>query len=77
MFHSTLTSKGQTTIPKEIREALKLAPGDRLIYTLDEKGSVRLEVVHGATALKGRLASNKGQGMTFEQIRRAAADKRR
>ena len=32
MLHSTLTSKGQTTIPSEVREALNLRPGDKISY---------------------------------------------
>ena len=31
---STLTSRGQTTIPKPIREAVGLQPGDRVEFTL-------------------------------------------
>jgi antitoxin PrlF len=31
---STMTSKGQTTVPKEIREALDLGPGDKLTWEL-------------------------------------------
>jgi AbrB family looped-hinge helix DNA binding protein len=31
---ATLTSKGQTTIPREVRRFLKLKPGDRLEFTL-------------------------------------------
>lgn len=38
---STLTSRGQTTIPKPIREALQLQPGDRVEF-LVEKGEVIL-----------------------------------
>ena len=29
---STITSKGQTTVPKEIRDALDLEPGDKLTW---------------------------------------------
>lgn len=37
---STVTSKGQTTIPKEIRTRLRLKPGDRLEFLVDEDGRV-------------------------------------
>jgi len=41
MPSSTLTSKGQTTLPKEIREQLHLQSGDRIEYTV-ESGRVYL-----------------------------------
>jgi AbrB family looped-hinge helix DNA binding protein len=40
MSTSTLTSKGQTTIPKDVRERLNLHPGDRLEFVIDEDGRV-------------------------------------
>lgn len=40
MSTSTLTSKGQTTIPKDIRKRLNLHPGDRLEFVIDENGRV-------------------------------------
>jgi len=39
---STLTSKGQTTIPGEIRRHLKLKPGDRIEFVVEKDGKVRL-----------------------------------
>lgn len=34
MPRSTMTSKGQTTVPKEVREALRLEAGDRLTWEI-------------------------------------------
>ena len=34
MARSTLTSKGQTTVPKEVRKALDLEPGDKLSWEI-------------------------------------------
>jgi antitoxin PrlF len=42
MAASTLTSKGQITIPKEVRERLGVKEGDRLIFQFDERGDLRL-----------------------------------
>ena len=42
MASSTVTSKGQTTIPAKIREFLKLSSGDRLEYIMCEDGKVMI-----------------------------------
>ena len=41
---ATLTSKGQTTIPKPIREALEMKTGDRMTFTLLPDGIVLMRV---------------------------------
>jgi AbrB family looped-hinge helix DNA binding protein len=41
---ATLTSKGQTTIPKEIRDSLSLKAGDRMTFTLMPDASVLMRV---------------------------------
>jgi antitoxin PrlF len=71
MTYSTVTSKGQTTIPGEIRAALNIKPGDKLEYAVDgDHATVRVHP--GTRALKGALASKKGKGMSFAQVREAA-----
>jgi antitoxin PrlF len=40
---STITEKGQTTIPKPIRDALGVGYGGRIAFSLDEKNRVFVE----------------------------------
>ena len=37
-----LTSKGQVTIPREIRDRMGLKKGDRVIFRFDEQGRLEL-----------------------------------
>jgi antitoxin PrlF len=39
---STMTIKGQVTVPKRIRDALKLSPGNRVRFDVNESGQVVL-----------------------------------
>lgn len=48
MSAATLTSKGQTTIPKDIRDGLGIAPGDQLDFHLLSNGSATMRVRRGA-----------------------------
>ena len=48
---TTLTSKGQVTIPKQIRDALNLAPGSLVEFDVNREGEV---VIHKAGARPGR-----------------------
>jgi antitoxin PrlF len=43
---STITSKGQLTIPVDIREALNLQSGDRIEFMLDDHGIVRVRALN-------------------------------
>ena len=48
MSAATLTSKGQTTIPKDIRDGLGLAPGYQLDFHLLSNSSATIRVRRGA-----------------------------
>ncbi|MCF8030835.1 MAG: AbrB/MazE/SpoVT family DNA-binding domain-containing protein [Desulfohalobiaceae bacterium] len=55
-MHSTLTSKGQITLPKALRERLNLSAGDRIEFVLDEDSNVRLVIKPSSLhRLKGML----------------------
>jgi antitoxin PrlF len=72
MPRSTVTRKGQTTIPGKVRKALRIQPGDTLEYVV-EGDQATIRVHPGIRSLKGALSSNKGNRMSFAQIREAAA----
>lgn len=44
MAFATVTSKGQTTIPKDIRTAANLKAGDRIHFTVLEDGTIIVRV---------------------------------
>ncbi len=37
---ATITSKGQVTIPKDIRDMLKIGPGDQIDFIISDEGAV-------------------------------------
>jgi antitoxin PrlF len=42
-YLARMTSKGQVTIPAELRQRLGTEPGDRLRFTVDDHGAVTVE----------------------------------
>jgi antitoxin PrlF len=56
---STLTAKGQTTVPRVVREALGLGPRQRILYEIEED-SVRIRAASSSLqASAGILADGK------------------
>lgn len=54
MAEATLSSKNQIVIPREVREALNLKPGDKLVIVLREDRAIVLEKPKSlAEAMKG------------------------
>ena len=58
---ATLTSKGQTTIPKEIRDSLRMKPGDRMTFTLMSDGTVVMRVKSKSVADVAGILHKKGR----------------
>jgi len=61
MSISRVTSKGQVTIPSEVRKALKIAQGDDLLFEVATDQTARLRVVRRQqlSDLYGALRSTK------------------
>jgi AbrB family looped-hinge helix DNA binding protein len=73
MPYSTLTSKGQTTIPREIRKLLGLRENDRILYEV-ENGKVAIKPapsVHELYAIFKPHIRRRGAPPTKAQMRAA------
>lgn len=73
MAIATMTSKGQTTIPQEIRSFLGLHTGDKLEFIIEDGGRVVLAplTIH-VSELKGMLPKPK-KSISVEQMNKAIA----
>ena len=68
---ATLTSKGQTTIPKEIRDSLGMKSGDRMTFTLMPDATVVMRVKSGSlNKLAGALHKKGRKPVPVEQLSR-------
>jgi AbrB family looped-hinge helix DNA binding protein len=59
MASAKLTSKGQITIPKDVRDALGVQPGDRIAFTIRRDGTVTVAAdTIDIRSLRGSLKSD-------------------
>jgi antitoxin PrlF len=71
---ATLTSKGQLTLPKEIRDWLGLDAGSMLDFRLLPDGTITARVVKpDARAIRGLLRSPHAEPLTIGQMDEAVA----
>ena len=74
MTIATLTSKGQTTIPKQVREHLKLSAGDKLDFVIEAEGRVVIRPAKlDVRGLKGLLKRRDGKVLSIAQMNAAIA----
>jgi AbrB family looped-hinge helix DNA binding protein len=71
MPSTTLTSKGQVTIPKAVREELGLREGDRVAFRVQEDGTVVVEPeTVDVLSLAGVLTPRR-KGVSIEEMNEA------
>ena len=73
-MESAITEKGQATIPKAIREHLRLKPGDRVKFFVHPDGSVVLPPKLPAAALRGIVKSRCRRPVTIDEMTKAVAE---
>ena len=71
-MESAITSKGQATIPKAVRDHLQLRPGDRVRFFIHPDGSVVLLPRVSITTLSG-MVKPRVPTVTLDDMERAIA----
>ena len=71
---STLTSRGRITIPKSIRDALCLRPGDRVEFALEGNQVVLRRPGADGTELDGMLDRSNREPVSIEEMEKAIED---
>jgi antitoxin PrlF len=72
-MRTKLTSKGQVTIPKEIRDRLGVRPGDKVQFFIDDRGRAVLEPTIKLRDLVGILPRSERR-LTIEEIDKGIAE---
>ncbi|HSF42529.1 MAG TPA: AbrB/MazE/SpoVT family DNA-binding domain-containing protein [Thermoanaerobaculia bacterium] len=74
MAIATVTSKGQITLPKEVREHLHLSEGDRVEFVIEE-GRVQVRSLAGSVrSLFGCLRDARRVGPSLEELEERLLD---
>lgn len=69
MSDSTITAKGQTTVPADIRNAIGCVPGTRLEWHILDGGRLVVRVKNKSIQeLKGMLSPPKGKRVAIEDM---------
>lgn len=72
MASATITSKGQVTIPKKIRDYLKLDTGSKVDFVIDENKEVKvIPLIVPVQALSGMLHRPGMKAATIEEMEEA------
>ena len=74
MPRSTITSKGQVTLPKEVREHLHVATGDGIDFVVAENGTVFVQPIRSRIDdLRGMLHRKRRRAVSVDEMHAAIA----
>jgi AbrB family looped-hinge helix DNA binding protein len=69
MAESTITAKGQTTVPRQVREQLGAGPGTRLVWHVLPDGRLIVRAkTHSLLSLAGSLKSPKKKPVAIDAM---------
>ncbi len=75
MTETTLTEEGAIIVPEEIRQRLKIKPGDRIAFRILNDKTV---IIHPAVDIRelGGMVDAKGVRLSDEEIEKVIKDRR-
>lgn len=74
MSEATLTSKGQITIPKPVRDALGLEAGDRIEFVTTDQGFLVVPAKRELRSLRGMFKGRRAKPATIDEMKAAIAE---
>ena len=74
-FYSTVTSKGQITLPASIREKMNLKSGQKVSITQGDKGQINIQLPPSIDDIRTQLQVNlREKGFTPAKLRKIAEE---
>jgi antitoxin PrlF len=74
MSEATITSKGQVTIPKPVRDRLSLRAGDHVEFAFTDAGLVVTPVRRDLSSMCGIFKGRRAKPASIEEMNRAIAE---
>ncbi|MDE2398163.1 MAG: AbrB/MazE/SpoVT family DNA-binding domain-containing protein [Burkholderiales bacterium] len=74
MEEATLTSKSQLTLPKAVRDAMGVGPGDKLRFVPANEGFRLVALKGDITALRGLFKGRRAKSLSIDEINTAIAE---
>ena len=71
---SRITSKGQVTIPEEIRRRVHLQAGERIEWAVTDRGTVELRKAGGTLEALTRILPRPRRALTVEEMDHAVGE---